>query len=146
MAKTPTLILKRGHYLLYKFPDQWTDKQERRSAFLFNEFPELKTAYYLSCEFRTWFAKDNIGKHKLTLERELYEWYHNVEKSDIEELMNFSSTVERNQESICNSFFHNGSTNAKAENKNGKIKKFISLNQGTRDRDFFFFRLKKYYT
>jgi transposase len=144
-GETPTMILKRSHYLLYKFQHQWTDKQKERAAFLFHEFPELEKAYLLSCEFRAWYSKANIGKHELILESELFQWYENVERSGIEELMNFSSTVERNQDYICNYFFHNGATNAKAENKNGKIKKFISSNQGTRDRDFFFFRLKKYY-
>jgi transposase len=75
-----------------------------------------------------------LCKHELILEAGLLKWYENVEESNIEELMNFSYTVERNQNYICNYFFHNGSTNAKAENKNGKIKKFISSNQGTRDR------------
>jgi len=144
-GETPSQILARGRYLLYKFPHQWTNKQKERSSFLFDEFPELETAYQLSCEFRTWFSKDNIGKHELKLEQELYQWYENVEIAGIVELMNFSSTVERNQEYIENYFRHNGSNNAKAENKNGKIKQFINSNQGTRDRDFFFFRLKKYY-
>lgn len=144
-GETPTMILKRSQYLLYKFKHQWTDKQKERAVFLFAEFPELEKSYFLSCEFRDWYSKTNIGKHELILEAGLFKWYENVEESNIEELMNFSSTVERNQDYICNYFFHNGSTNAKAENKNGKIKKFISSNQGTRDRDFFFFRLKKYY-
>ena len=88
----------------------------------------------------------NIGSHELILEKELYQWYEDVEKSGITELMNFSSTVERNEKYILNYFYHNGASNAMAENRNGKIKKFINSNQGTRDRDFFFFRLKKYFT
>ena len=145
-SETPSEILKRSKYLLYKFSDQWTDKQESRSKVLFLEFPNLEKAYNLSTEFRDWYSKKNIGGHELFLEKGLYQWYEDVEISGITELMNFSSTVERNQEYILNYFYHNGASNAKAENKNGKIKKFISSNQGTRDRDFFFFRLKKYFT
>ncbi len=37
-GETPSQILKRGQYLLYKFPHQWTDKQKERSGFMFAEF------------------------------------------------------------------------------------------------------------
>ncbi len=144
--ETPLEILKRSRFLLYKFPEQWTPSQKARSSVLFSEFPDLEKAYNLSIEFRNWYSKKNIGAHQLVLEKGLYQWYEDVEISGIMELMNFSSTVERNESSILNYFYHNGSSNAMAENRNGKIKKFITLNQGTRDRDFFFFRLKKYFT
>ena len=144
--ETSSEILQRSRYLLYKFPEQWSKNQKARSLVLFSEFPDLEKAYNLSIEFRNWYSKKNIGAHQLVLEKGLYKWYEDVENSGITELMNFSSTVERNESSILNYFYHNGSSNAMAENRNGKIKKFINLNQGTRDRDFFFFRLKKYFT
>ena len=145
-GETPSEILRRSRYLLYKFPEQWTDKQAARAKVLFLEFPVLEEAYKLSNKFRDWYSKKNIGEHKLFLEKGLYQWYDDVERSGITELMNFSSTVERNQEYILNYFYHKGASNAMAENRNGKIKKFINSNQGTRDRDFFFFRLNKYFT
>ena len=145
-SETPSQVLSRSRYLLYKFPEQWTDKQEARSKVLFSEFPILEQAYKIGIEFRNWYSKKNIGEHELVLEKSLFEWYENVEKSGISDLMNFSSTVERNQEYILNYFYNNGASNAMAENRNGKIKKFINSNQGTRDRDFFFFRLHKYFT
>ncbi|MCP4180138.1 MAG: transposase [bacterium] len=144
-SETPSEILKRSRYLLYKFPEQWTEKQKTRADVLFSEFPELEKAYILNIKFRTWYSKGNIGKHKLILEKELYQWYEDVEESGVNELMNFASTVERNENYILNYFYQNGATNAMAENRNGKIKKFINSNQGTRDRDFFFFRLTKYF-
>ena len=144
-GETPSELLRRSRYLLYKYSGQWTKNQKSRANVLFTEYPELETAYQLSCSFRSWYSKNNIGASELILEKGLHQWYEDVEDSGIEELMNFSSTVERNQDYICNYFYHNGATNAMAENRNGKIKKFINSNQGTRDRDFFFFRLKKYY-
>jgi transposase len=60
-------------------------------------------------------------------------------------MLNFKAMVESNEQVITN-YFNRGDTNAIAENINGKIKKFISSNQGTRDRDFFFYRLALYYT
>jgi len=61
-------------------------------------------------------------------------------KTDITEMMNFKSLVERHQTMIIN-YFENGYTNAIAENINSKIQRFIASNQGTRDREFFYFRL-----
>ncbi len=145
-GETQSQILRRSRYLLYKFPEQWTDKQFARANVLFAEFPELEKAYNLCNEFRVWYAKSNIGKHEMFLEKKLFQWYEDVEISGITDLMNFASTVERNQECILNYFYNNGASNAMAENRNGKIKKFINSNQGTRDRDFFFFRLIKYFT
>lgn len=144
-GETPSELLRRSRYLLYKFPSQWTQNQNQRAGVLFSEFPLLEKAYNICCDFRNWYSQDNIGRHLLEVDLGLNRWYQEVEESGIEELMNFKSTVERNENYICNYFYQNGATNAMAENRNGKIKKFISLNQGTRDRDFFFFRLKKYY-
>ncbi len=145
-SETPSEILRRSRYLLYKFESQWTEKQTARARVLFKEFPELEAAYKLSCNFRNWYSKKNIGKGNIFLEKKLFQWYEDVEISGITELMNFSSTVEINQEYTLNYFYHNGASNAMAENRNGKIKKFINANQGTRDKDFFFFRLQKYFT
>lgn len=144
-GETVSEILKRSRFLLYKFRDQWTDKQRDRSIVLFLEFPELEKAYDLANEFRDWFSRKNIGKNKNELLDDLKKWYDKVEKAKIEDLKNFKSTVERNIEYILNYFSCNGASNAMAENRNGKIKKFINANQGTRDRDFFFFRLKMYF-
>ena len=145
-GETLSELLRRSRFLLFKFPKQWTKNQRERANVLFIEYPELETAYQLCCDFRNWYSKNNINTSELILEKGLHQWYEDVEDSGIEELMNFSSTVERNEEYICNYFFNNGATNAMAENRNGKIKKFISSNQGTRDRDFFFFRLNNYFT
>ncbi|MCP3923093.1 MAG: transposase [Desulfobacterales bacterium] len=144
-SETQSEILRRSRFLLYQFPEQWSSKQKNRAMVLFSEFPDLEKAYNLSIKFRNWYSKKNIGTHKLILEKDLYQWYEDVEKLGLADLMNFSSTVERNEEYVMNYFFTNGASNAMAENRNGKIKKFINSNQGTRDRDFFFFRLKKYF-
>ncbi len=64
--------------------------------------------------------------------------------SDIDELSNFKSLVESNEDEIVE-YFTNGETNAKAENLNGQIKKFLASNKGIRNTDFFFFRLSKYF-
>jgi len=138
-------LLARSHFLLYKFPNQWSIKQAIRAKILFENFPEIHKAYTLSCEFRKWYAKENIGKHLLQIEKELFQWYEDIDDANIEEMMNFKSLVESHEEVIKN-YFQNGDTNAVAENLNGKIKKLIANNYGVKNTDFFFFRMKNFFT
>lgn len=137
-------ILARSRYLLYKYPGQWNPKQKRRAEVLFNTYPEIQQTYHLCNQFRILMSAGNIGKHYLQIDQELHQWYENVETSDIDELMNFKSQVESNEDIIRN-YFINGDTNAIAEAINSKIQKLITSNNGNRDKDFFFFRLGLYY-
>jgi transposase len=51
--------------------------------------------------------------------------------------------IENRQTEIIR-YFENGLTNAKAENLNGKIQRFIANNSGIRNRGFFLYRLQVY--
>ena len=73
------------------------------------------------------------------------QWYLDVETEAVMEMENFKSLIERNEGIILN-YFVKGETNAKAEGINSKIQRFIMINQGTRDREFFYFRLAKLFT
>jgi len=143
-GETPNELLLRSHFLLYKFPTQWKPWQMKRAELLFKVFPEIKTAFYLTCSFRTWYSNENIGQNQLQTLKNLYQWYEDVDDADIDELSNFKSLVESNENEIVE-YFTNGETNAKAENLNGQIKKFLASNKGIRNTDFFFFRLSKYF-
>ena len=143
-GETPLEILSRSRYLLYKYSHQWKPSQCKRAKALFRFYPEIEVSYNLCCQFRNWLSNKNIGKTFLEIDKELHQWYENVENADIEELLNFMAMVETNEDIIRN-YFKAGDTNALAESINSKIQKFISSNRGTRDRDFFFFRLDKYY-
>ena len=144
-GETPLELLARSRFLLFKYRSQWTDTQKERAPILFKLYPEIKRAYGLCCDFRKWYAKENIGKDPGLVLLELNQWYRQVEKEDIDEMLNFKSLVERH-EGVIRNYFTNGYTNAIAENINGKIKRFIMMNQGTRDREFFYFRLKNYFS
>lgn len=144
-GETPMELLARSRYLLFKFPHQWTLRQQKRAGVLFQIHPEIKQAYNLSCQFRNFISKKNIGLHYLQTDKILHDWYEKVEEQDIDEMLNFKSMIESNEEYVVN-YFIQGETNALAEGINSKIQKFISSNQGTRDRDFFFFRLAKYFS
>ena len=138
-------LLARSRYLLYKYPDAWTASQKQRALALFNHYPEIEKSYKLSCSFRTWYRKENVGKEKEELRKKLKQWYLDVEKEAVMEMDNFKSMVERNEAMILN-YFVKGETNAKAEAINSKIQRFIMMNQGTRDREFFYFRLAKLFS
>lgn len=45
-------LLMRSRYLLFKSADKWTDRQKQRAAILFEEYPDIKTAYgcVIRCE------------------------------------------------------------------------------------------------
>jgi hypothetical protein len=138
-------LLARSRYLLYKYPDDWTDSQRQRAITLFKHYPEIEKSYKLSCNFRTWYRKENVGKDRNELKNSLEQWYLDVETETVMEMENFKSLVERNEGMILN-YFVKGETNAKAEGINSKIQRFIMINQGTRDREFFYFRLAKLFS
>lgn len=144
-GETPSELLARSHFLLYKFSYQWKPWQLNRAKVLFEHFPEIEKAYNLACQFRKWYAKDNIGKHSLQIEKNLFQWYEDVDVANIDEMANFKSLVE-SHENIILEYFTNGHTNALAENINKRINSFINSNHGIRNRDFFFFRLKNFFT
>jgi transposase len=143
-GETELELLARSRYLLYKYPDQWTETQSVRAEILFKRYPDIKTVYELSCKFRDWYSKKNIGRDKDSLLSELYSWYAKVDNTTIEELLNFKSLVEKNQPQILN-YFDYGESNAMAEAINSKIQLFIQSNKGVKDKDFFFFRIGKYF-
>jgi len=137
--------LARSRYLLFKYADQWTETQRKRAKALFDKFPEIQKVYLRCCEFRDWMKKENVGGSISGLKKQLQDWMRKVEEDDVDEMLNFKSLVERNELPIFN-YFRFGVTNALAENINSQIQRFIMMNQGTRDREFFYFRLRKYFT
>lgn len=144
-GETALELLARSRYLLYKFKSQWIGKQAKRAKVLFEHFPEIAKAYALACQFRDFMSRKNIGKHFLQIDKQLHQWYEDVEDAEIDEMLNFKTLIETNEQQIQN-YFLNGETNAMAESINSKIQRFISSNQGVRDRDFFLFRLGLYFS
>lgn len=138
---TPKQLLARSRYLLFKHKDRWTSSQKIRAELLFERFPKLKEAYYLSLKlgiiYRTCRTKEEAFK-KLAL------WFNEVEAATIPSFKTVVRTVETHYLSILN-FFNNRSTNASAESFNAKIKSFRSSSRGVRDIPFFLFRLANIY-
>jgi transposase len=69
--ETRMQLLARSQYLLYKKSDQWSFSQQQRAKLLFKHYPDLKTAYELICDFRAWYAVDNVADQQASREAKL---------------------------------------------------------------------------
>lgn len=138
-------ILTRSRYVLFKRTQNWTASQQKRATLLFETFPQLQAAYELTLQIRQWLDKENIGKYEWEIEKQLIHWYHCAEQARLPEIENLIRIISSNEEKIMN-YFKTGKTNAKAEAMNSKIQRFITANYGVRDKDFFLYRLARYYS
>lgn len=149
-SDTHRQLLSRSQYLLYKKQNQWSESQKQRAEILFKLYPDIEKAHNRICEFRAWYAIENLitpENHKTIghIKNQLDQWYQRVESDDIPELLNFKHLVERNAGAILN-YFITGVSNAIAESNNAKIQNLLAQNKGIRNIDFFYFRLKKFMT
>jgi len=135
-------LLARGRYQLFKFKKQWTETQEKRAEILFKEFPEIKKVYSQITRFRNIYKIKIGNKDKARIS--LKKWYRQSIQLNIEELNNFVCLVKNHEEEVLN-YFDEGETNAYAESLNSRIQSFVNSNCGTRDIDFFHFRLMVYF-
>lgn len=131
-------LLARSRYLLYKFERDWTANQMKRAGILFEKYPLLKTAYYLTLSFRIIYQ--NTSKIKALAG--FNEWKEKVIAAKIVEFNTAVHSLEYHLDNILN-FFDNRSTNANAESFNSKIKGFRANLRGVTDVKFFLFRLEK---
>lgn len=138
-------LLTRSRYLLFKREENWTASQQKRASLLFETFPKIKPIYELTQQIRQWLDKKNIGKYEWEIERDLIHWYDNAEQQKLPEVENLIRLIGSHEQKIMN-YFIKGKTNAKAEAINSKIQRFIAANYGVRDKDFFMYRLARYYS
>ncbi len=130
-------LLARSRYLLFKTPGKWTRKQAERAAILFDLYPELKKAYYLTMMFRNIYETAKSEAKALEM---LNKWYKKVYTLGFESFITAANSVKAHQKTIL-AYFKNRSTNALAENFNGKIKAFRSVFRGINDISFFIYRV-----
>ncbi|MEM8520270.1 transposase [Flavobacterium sp. PL12] len=77
---TAKQLLTRSRFLLYKSPNKWSDSQKARATILFEEYPEIKTVYYLSQKLRNIY---NNYTNKTVAITKLAHWYNDVDKLGI---------------------------------------------------------------
>lgn len=134
-------LLMRSRYLLFKSADKWTDRQKQRAAILFEEYPDIKTAYGLCHSLRMIFYKNTIkNAARLSMAR----WYNKVEEAGLHSFNVIAATFYEHYEEILN-FYNNRSSNALAESFNAKVKLFRANLRGVADKKFFLFRIAKLY-
>jgi transposase len=134
---TRKLLLARSRYLLYKAPSNWTENQHTRAKILFEEYPDIQTAFNLVQGLRNIFNTASSIKVAYT---KLAHWYNEVEKTGFKAFGTIVNTITINYRSILN-YFINRSTNASAESFNAKIKAFRAQFRGVKDVEFFLYRL-----
>ena len=137
-------LLERSRYILFKMQDEWEEDELEIMQQLFYRFPILETAYRITQKLRLWYQGKNIGKSMDKIEQELYNWCDEVNQSKIAAFRGVRKMIEKHQDDIVN-YFKEGQTNAKAENMNGKIQRFLANNFGIKDRDFFMYRIAGYF-
>ena len=144
-GETTLELLARSRYLLFKKEAEWTVSQQERAKTLFKSYPLLQKDYQLVIHFREWYDKTNVGKDLQQRTQLLSSWYKQVTSNGSDEMKNFKELVQTHQTKIVQ-YFVEGKTNAQAENLNKRLQSFINSNFGVRDKDFFLWRCKLYFS
>jgi transposase len=138
-------LLQRSRNLLNKQKINWGEPQKQIMKLVFEKFPKIKQGYELAQEFRTWYDKSNCEMSEMAIERGLFNWYDKVEISKIQPFNSVVKMIEKHETEII-AYFSTKITSAKAERLNGKIERFLSNNYGTKNKDFFLYRVKGYFS
>jgi len=134
-------LLIRSRYLLFKSADKWTEKQKERAKILFEEYPDIQSAYGLSHSLRIIFSKNTVkDAARLSMAR----WYSKVDESRLKPFNVIAATFYEHYDEILN-FYNNRASNAAAESFNAKIKLFRANLHGVADKKFFLFRIANIY-
>ena len=134
-------LLIRSRYLLFKSAEKWTGRQKQRAAILFEEYPDIRTAYGLCHSLRMIFSKNTI---KDAARLSMAKWYSKVEEAGFHSFNVIAATFYEHYDEILN-FYNNRSSNAMAESFNAKIKLFRANLRGVADKKFFLFRIANLY-
>lgn len=140
-GETSAELLSRSRYLLAISYDKWNEYQQKRAEILFDKFPEIKNGYYSVINFREWYKQKPAEFEPFINEKELGNWIDENEKDMSNEIKNFKNLVINHEERILNYHRFGNKTNAIAESVNAKIKEAIRQNKGSRDLDFFHYRI-----
>ncbi|OFZ52653.1 MAG: transposase [Bacteroidetes bacterium RIFCSPHIGHO2_02_FULL_44_7] len=138
---TKKQLLARSFHLLFKASSKWTEKQQKRAAILFREFPAIDEAYKLSMMLRAWYEHNT---NKEDAKQNIQNWYQKVEEKKIASFLVAAHSIQAHEDTILN-YFNHRSTNASAESFNAKLKGFRALVRGVRDIKFFLFRVGRIY-
>lgn len=140
-GETLAELLTRSRYLCAKSAEKWNQYQYDRTNLLFKYFPELEVAYSKIIEFGDWYNPKTKVFEPFWNEKELGNSIDHLNDTNINELKVFSNLLENHFTEILNYHRCGNKTNAFAESINAKISNANRKNKGTRDIDYFNFRL-----
>jgi transposase len=112
-------------------------------AAVFSAHDELKKAYPISQDFKRWYCRKDDERSTAQIHAALHQWYGQARQ--VAAFEGVVKMVRKHETEIVN-FFQHGLTNAKAENLNGKMQRFVSNNYGIKDKDFFLYRTVHYFS
>lgn len=146
-------LLQRSKGLLHKLPNEHTASQKLRARLLFRLFPDIKEAYKFSVALRKWYQRPMRNGTSITPSRNLLECKKksllevitNHLNSPCEEVKNIAHFMVKHIGEICN-YFLGYKTNASAEALNQNLQRFIAINYGARNRDFFLYRIAVHFS
>ena len=146
-------LLQRSKGLLHKLPNEHTASQKLRARLLFRLFPDIKEAYKFSVALRKWYQRPMRDGSFITPSRHLLERKKKVLleiithhlSSSCEEVKNIAHFMVKHIGEICN-YFLGYKTNASAEALNQNLQRFIAINYGARNRDFFLYRIAVHFS
>ena len=150
---TQLQLLQRSKGLLHKLHNEHTASQKLRARLLFRLFPDIKEAYKFSVALRKWYQRPMrdgsfITPSRHLLERKkkaLLEIITNHLSSPCEEVKNIAHFMVKHIGEICN-YFLGYKPNASAEALNQNLQRFIAINYGTRNGDFFLYRISVHFS
>ena len=150
---TQLQLLQRSKGLLHKLPNEHTASQKLRAQLLFRLFSDIKEAYKISVALRKWYQRPMRDGSFITSSRHLLERKkkalleiitHHL-SSSCEEVKNIAHFMVKHIGEICN-YFLGYKTNASAEALNQNLQRFIAINYGARNRDFFLYRIAVHFS
>lgn len=141
-GETRAELLHRSRYLLYKSPHEWNTSQQSRARLLFTFYPNLRDAHEQYTQFRKWYTPE-AGCDKFLKDWPLSLWIKHSRELNQKPFNDFCSMLETNRDYIVN-YFDGYRTNAIAESTNAKIQLATIKNRGSRDIDFFLYRIANF--
>lgn len=138
-------VLKHCRYRLTQSPEKWSMAGKEVMNQVFENHPELKTAYHLAQSFKQWYDISNRFSPQIQIAEQLQQWYSITKTTGLEEFKSVIKMIRKHENQILN-YFSSGLTSAKAERLNGKINRFITNSYGIKDKDFALYRTAHYFS
>jgi transposase len=136
-------LLRRVQHAITQSPNKWSEQMTETVNQVFEKHNNLKLAYQISQDFKHWYDYQNRYKSIDEITECLHQWYEQAK--GLEEFESVIKMISKHENEIIN-FFRNGMTNARAENLNGKMQRFVSNNYGVKDKDFSLYRIAGYFS